>query len=79
MCFDATPQEVQRQAEAAFRLWQSDPHHRSLAFKQIATRKDIVSVRVGLNWRALGTMTNDTVVWFWIGSHSDYDRMIARL
>jgi len=34
------------------------------------------SARVTNDYRALGVMTGDTVIWFWIGSHADYDRII---
>jgi hypothetical protein len=32
---------------------------------------------VGLHFRAPGTEMPDGVVWFWIGSHADYDKLIA--
>jgi hypothetical protein len=32
-----------------------------------------------LHWRALGVREHETMVWFWIGSHADYDGMLARL
>jgi hypothetical protein len=32
-------------------------------------------VRIGLGYRALGIRTGDEVVWFWIGSHADYDQL----
>ena len=34
------------------------------------------SVRVGIGYRAVGVVDADTVIWFWIGSHSDYDKLI---
>jgi hypothetical protein len=34
------------------------------------------SVRVGAHYRALGLDSDDAVVWFWIGSHADYDRLV---
>jgi hypothetical protein len=35
-------------------------------------------VRVGLGNRAVGILSDDTVVWFWIGSHAEYDRLIKK-
>ena len=32
---------------------------------------------VGLGYRALGVMEGSTVVWFWIGSHAECDRLLA--
>jgi hypothetical protein len=39
----------------------------------------VYSVRVGLGWRALGVREGDVMVWFWIGSHADYDRLLETL
>jgi hypothetical protein len=36
-------------------------------------------VRVGIGWRALGVKQEDTMVWFWIGSHAEYDRLLDEL
>jgi hypothetical protein len=32
---------------------------------------------VGIGWRALGVMQakEDKIVWFWIGSHAEYDKL----
>jgi hypothetical protein len=37
---------------------------------------DIYSARVGLDHRALAFDMDGELVWFWIGSHDDYDKMI---
>ena len=66
--------EIQRSARKAYRLWAENPFHPSLHFKCINREEDIWSVRVTRGWRAVGTLEEDTVTWFWIGSHSDYDR-----
>jgi hypothetical protein len=34
------------------------------------------SVRIGLSYRALGYIENKEIVWYWIGSHSEYDRIL---
>jgi hypothetical protein len=33
------------------------------------------SARVGLHYRALATEADGDLVWFWIGSHAEYDRL----
>jgi hypothetical protein len=38
---------------------------------------EIVSVRIGIAYRALGIDVSDGILWFWIGSHADYDRVIG--
>ena len=78
--FRKLPQAVQRQTRAAYRLWRRDLRHPSLHFKRVHSTTPIYSVRVGLAWRALALQRNrDEMVWFWIGSHADYDRMLSQL
>jgi hypothetical protein len=59
--------------------WSRDPRHPSLQFKTIHQTLPIYSVRVGLHWRAIGVKRGDKVVWFWIGSHTDYDQQVEEL
>jgi hypothetical protein len=37
----------------------------------------IDSVRISRGYRALGLRDGDLVTWFWIGSHTDYDKLLA--
>jgi mRNA-degrading endonuclease RelE of RelBE toxin-antitoxin system len=71
------PKEVQELADKRFDLLKSDPHHPSLHFKKIGSTKQLRSVRVGAHYRALGVEKPEGIVWFWIGSHSDYDRLLS--
>ena len=77
--FQDLPSPIQRRARVAYQRFQRDPSHQSLQFKQVHASRPIFSVRVGLGYRALGVRSGDTVVWFWIGSHADYDRLLARI
>ena len=70
---------MQEQARLAYRLFQRDPSHPSLRFKQVHPTRPIFSARVGLAYRALAVRDGDTVIWFWIGSHADYDKLLARI
>jgi hypothetical protein len=74
--FSNLPFDVQQDAKRAYRLFQSNPAHPGLQFKKLAGEDDIYSVRIGLDYRALAVMKKDRVVWYWIGSHSDYDRLV---
>ena len=73
------PKEVRQNAQEAYRLWQQDPQHPGLHFKRIHSTKPIYSVRVGLGWRAVGLQRGDNMIWYWIGSHADYEKLISRL
>jgi hypothetical protein len=68
------PKSIQKLADANYLLLKQNPKHPSLQLKQI---KRFWSVRIGIRYRALGIEVPDGIVWFWIGSHSDYDQLIA--
>ena len=67
------PKEIRGLADKNFSLLKDNPRHPSLQFKKI---KRFWSVRVGAHYRALGVEPDGDVLWFWIGSHADYDAMI---
>jgi hypothetical protein len=73
-CHGQLPPEVRALADRAFELLKADPHHPSLHFKRAG---EFWSVRVGLHYRALGVGVPDGVVWFWIGTHAAYDRLLG--
>lgn len=75
----AAPAAVQAKAQRAYRLWSGNPDHPSLRFKKVHNVLPIYSVRIDLDWRALGVLKADVVVWFWIGPHSEYERLLSRL
>ena len=77
--FAQLPVPVQRQARQAYRLFRQNPYHPSLRFKQVQPTRPIYSVRIGLDYRALGVRDTEDLIWFWIGSHSEYDKLISRL
>lgn len=77
--FEALPESAQRQARDAYARFQADPWHSSLRFKRVRGTRDIYSVRVGTNYRAIGQRAEDGVTWFWIGTHADYDHLIGQL
>ncbi|MBV9771999.1 MAG: hypothetical protein JOZ32_20670 [Bryobacterales bacterium] len=73
--FSDLPLNAQRNAQRAYRLFQGDPSHPGLQFKKLEGEDYIYSVRIGLGYRALGVMKKDRIVWYWIGTHSEYDRL----
>ena len=68
------PRTVRELADKNFRLLKADPKHPSLHFKKIGR---VWSVRVRAHYRALGLDKPEAVVWFWIGSHADYDKLLS--
>ena len=77
--YDALPEAVQRRADRAFALWQLNPNARGLYFKRVGKQRPVYSVRIGRGYRALGLREEDTILWFWIGGHDEYDRLLKRL
>jgi hypothetical protein len=77
--FDGLPEDIQMLARQAYRLWIDDPWHNSLQYKQVHASKPYYSVRVGSHWRAVGLKSGTEMMWFWIGSHADYDNLLKQL
>jgi len=76
--FHALPAHVQRSAQRAYKTWQQNPQHPGLHFKRVGTKQAVYSVRVGIGWRALGVLSDSTIIWFWIGSHAEYDKLLTK-
>ena len=70
--YRSLPADVRTLADRAFALLKADTYHPSLHFKEI---EDFWSVRVGIHYRALGVEIEGGVLWFWIGTHAEYDRI----
>jgi hypothetical protein len=70
-------EQTRLRAQRAYQLWADNPFHPSLRFKCINSRENIWSARVSLAVRAVGVMDGDTVTWFWIGSHDEYERFFG--
>ena len=77
--YESLPKNVRRQADKAFRLWLQNPSHPSLEYKRLHSKRPVYSARVSRDWRALAVVEGEDTLWFWIGSHSDYDDLISRL
>ena len=75
----AAPASVQAKAQGAYRLWSENQAHPSLRFKKVHNTLPIYSVRIDLDWRALGVLKQGSVIWFWIGPHGEYERLLSKL
>jgi hypothetical protein len=72
-CYHALPPQIRELADRCYQLLRDNPQHPSLHFKKTGA---FWSVRVGLHFRALAIENGAEFVWVWIGSHSDYDRLV---
>ena len=77
--FAPIPAQVQRQAREAYKLFLQKPYYPSLRFKPVHPTKPIYSVRINIAYRAVGILEDDDILWFWIGPHAEYDKLISRL
>jgi len=71
--YEALPSSVKRVADRNFETLKTNPKHLSLHFKKI---NRYGSVRVGIHYRALAVEVENGLLWFWIGSHAEYDKLI---
>ena len=70
------PNEVQLRAKRAYQLFRQNPSHPGLNFKKVDEVSNIYSARVGLGYRALGQIEGSDIIWFWIGPHAEYDKLL---
>lgn len=77
--FKALPPRIQREARAAYKLFSGNPGHPGLHFKRVHPTQLIYSVRISRDYRALAAREADTLIWFWIGSHDDYEKLLSQL
>lgn len=75
----ALPRHVRKQTREAYRLFRENSRHPGLHFKRVHDDPPIFSARVGIGYRAVGVRDGNAIVWFWIGSHAEYDRLVAQL
>jgi hypothetical protein len=77
--FAALPEQAQEQTRAAYRQFKENPSHPSLRFKKVHPKLPIYSARISKNYRAVGQLDGDTAIWFWIGSHAEYDKLLSQM
>jgi len=73
-CLEKLPANVQQLARENYELLKTNPYHPSLHFKRIGR---FWSDRGGRSYRALAVDAENGIVWFWIGTHAEYDRLVS--
>lgn len=74
--FSILPVPIQQLAVKNYRLWIENPSHPSLHFRRLQGSQDRFTIRVGDHYRALGRARDETILWVWIGTHAEYDRLL---
>ncbi len=73
--YRALPLEIRLAAQRAYQKFQESPAHPSLHLERLRSNPRAWSVRVTRDYRAVALRYEDeNWVWFWIGSHRDFDR-----
>ena len=72
-CYHRLPEEIRRLADRSFEMLRNDSRHPSLYFKKVGA---FWSARVGLHYRAVAVEEGSDMIWVWIGTHTEYDRLI---
>ena len=72
--YEALPKDVRRLADRNFEILKRDPRHPSLHFKKAGR---FWSARIGIHFRAVAVQEGEDLVWFRIGHHSEYDRLLV--
>jgi len=71
--YRALPPEARAAARKAYRLWKENPQHPSLRFQK---RGRFWRICFGSGHRALAVSVPDGYLWFWIGPHDEYERIL---
>ena len=73
--YRSLPVEVQKAAIKQYKLWLQTPHHSSLHFKKVGCHW---SARVTDDYRAVGIREENTIIWYFIGTHAEYNKLLKK-
>lgn len=77
------PEHIRKAVRATCAIFDADPNHRSLRsdfLKSSSSGKHLqgsISISISMAYRAIYVVEDDLNIWYWIGSHADYDRFIV--
>lgn len=74
--FTELPAQTQELAFQKYALFRKDPYHPSLSFQ---SKGDAWTVEIGRSCRAIAYRFENHSIWFWIGSHEDYNHILRRV
>lgn len=77
--FEDLADDVKQQAREAYGIFQENPSHPGLRFKKVHPELPVYSARINRDHRAVGVLNGDAIVWFWIGNHEAYGRLLKSL
>ncbi len=78
-CHEKLPAEIRKHAKKAYNFFFRDPYTPALHFKRIHSTRPIFSVRISMDYRAIGIFNENEIIWFWIGSHEEYNNLLKKI
>jgi len=78
-CYAELPALARKQAKGTYKLFLRNPYYLSLHFKRVHSTRPIFSVRITIDYRAVGILQDNEIIRFWIGSHSEYNKLLDKL
>lgn len=69
------PPNIKQQVKKCYQLWKKNSQYPSLHFKKVD--KNLWSIRITINYRALAIKKGDDYYWIWIGTHDEYDNLLS--
>jgi hypothetical protein len=77
--YSALPTAIRKQTKNTYSQFKNNPYHPSLRFKRVHFGKPVYSVRINIDYRAVGIVDDSAIVWFWIGSQREYEKILQKL
>jgi hypothetical protein len=72
------PPGTRAAARSAYQLFSQNPAHPGLRLERLRFDPRAWSVRVTRDVRAVALRRSDEWLWFWIGTHKEFDRRFPR-
>jgi len=72
--YERLPEPIRRLADKDFELLKENPRHPSLRLKKACK---FWTARIGIHYRAVAKERAEGLNWFWIGHHSEYDKLLV--
>lgn len=76
--YERLGKDIKKQARKSYEIWRKNPFHPLLNFKCVNQEESVWSLRISRGYRALCLFDGDLVVWFWVGSHDEYEKLIRK-
>lgn len=75
--YESLDERSREAARRAYHRFIQNPDHPSLRFKKLAGHDHVWSVRINEQYRAVGERQGDSITWFWIGTHNEFDKLFS--